>query len=57
MNRDHVYKSGFLIATVLLAGVVSWMTNSEFGVVWYAIAVVIADVMFVRRKISRHRLN
>jgi len=57
MNRDHVYKSGFLIGTVLLAGVVSCVTNWEFGVVWYAIAVVTTNVMFVRKKISRHRLN
>ena len=57
MNRDYVYKSGFLIGTVLLAGVVSWMTNWEFGVVWYAIAVVTTDLMFVLRKIYRRRFS
>ncbi len=56
MNRDRVYKSGLVIGTILFADFVSWMTNWEFGVVWYAIAVVTTDVMFVR-KIYRHRLN
>jgi|GEM_PF-2585756 len=55
MNREHVYKTGFLIGTVLLAGFVSWMTNWEFGVVWYSIAVVTTDVMFVLKRIYRRR--
>ena len=57
MNRERVYKSVFIVGTVLLAGFVSWMTNSEFGLVWYAIAVVTTDLMFVLKKIYRPRLS
>jgi hypothetical protein len=57
MNREHVYKTGFIIGTVLLAGFVSWMTNSEFGLVWYAIAVVTTDLAFVLKEIQRRRLS
>jgi hypothetical protein len=55
MNRDRVYKSGFIIGTILFAGFVSWTTNWEFGVVWYATAVVTTDLMFILDKIYRHR--
>ncbi len=53
MNRYYLYKSVFLIVTVPLAGLVSWMTNWEFGVVWYVIALVTTDLMFVFKKVFR----
>ena len=57
MNLDHIYKSAFLIGSVLLAGFASLLTNWEFGVVWYAIAVVTTDGMFVLKEIQRRRLS
>ena len=57
MNRAYPYKSGFILGTLLFAAFVSWLTNWDFGAVWYAIAVVTTDLVFVLEKVHRDRLS